>query len=107
MLAFDLGIVVLIALALPGEAKRVLSALGIYTAGVVILSGVVLDPSLIDTAPLTLARFDLVPALFVLAAVLARDRARSATGPLLISLGAAVKAFPLLLYPALLRGERR
>ena len=107
MLAFDLGIVVLIALALPGEPKRVLSALGIYTAGVVILSGVVLDPSLIDTAPLILARFDLVPALLVLAAVLARDRARSASWSLLISLGAAVKAFPLLLYPALLRGERR
>ena len=71
MLAFDLGIVVLIALALPGEPKRVLSALGIYTAGVVILSGVVLDPSVIDTAPLILARFDLVPALLVLAAVLA------------------------------------
>ena len=107
MLAFDLGIVVLIALALPGEPKRVLSALGIYTAGVVILSGVVLDPSVIDTAPLILARFDLVPALLVLAAVLARDRARSASWSLLISLGAAVKAFPLLLYPALLRGERR
>ena len=107
MLAFDLGIVVLIALALPGEPRRVLSALGIYTAGVVILSGVVLDPSLIDTAPLILARFDLVPALLVLAAVLARDRARSASWSLLISLGAAVKAFPLLLYPALLRGERR
>src|SRR6185312_13673560 len=38
MLAFDLAIVVLIALALPGETGRVLSALGVYTAGVVILS---------------------------------------------------------------------
>jgi hypothetical protein len=107
MLVFDLGIVVLIALALPGDPKRVVSALGVYTAGVVMLSGAVLDPSLIDTAPLILARFDLVPALLVLAAVLARDRARSATWSLLLSLGAAVKAFPLLLYPALLRGERR
>jgi hypothetical protein len=107
MLAFDLGIVVLIAMALPGDSRRVLSALGIYTAGAVILSGVVLDPSLIDTAPLVLARFDLVPALLVLAAVLARDRGRSASWSLLLSLGAAVKAFPLLLYPALLRGERR
>jgi hypothetical protein len=107
MVVFDLGIVVLIALALPGDPKRVVSALGVYTAGVVMLSGAVLDPSLIDTAPLILARFDLVPALLVLAAVLARDRARSATWSLLLSLGAAVKAFPLLLYPALLRGERR
>ena len=59
MLAFDLGLVVLITLALPGEARRVLSALGVYTVGVVILSGAVLDPSLIDTSPLILARFDL------------------------------------------------
>ena len=105
MLAFDLAIVVLIALALPGSATRVLSALGVYTAGVVILSGVVLAPSLIDTAPLILARFDLVPMLFVLAAVLARDRDRSATWSFLLSVAAGVKAFPLLLYPVLLRGE--
>ena len=107
MLAFDLAIVILIALALPGEPKTVVSALGVYTVGVVTLSGAVLDPSLIDTAPLVLARFDLVPALLVLAAVLARERARSATWSVLLSLGAAVKAFPLLLYPALLRGERQ
>src|SRR4029077_2877399 len=106
MLAFDLAIVVLIALALPGDARRVLSAVGIYTAGVVILSGVVLDSSLIDTGPLALDRFDLVPTLFVLAAVLARDRGRSATWSGLLSVGVAIKAFPLLLYPALLRGER-
>jgi hypothetical protein len=106
MLAFDLGIVVLIGLGLPGDEKRVLGALGIYTAGVVILSGVMLDPSLIDTGPLALSRFDLVPALFVLAAVLARDRGRSATWSGLLSLGAAIKVFPLFLYPALLRGER-
>lgn len=106
MLVFDLAIVVLIALALPGDTRRVLSAIGVYTVGVVILSGVVLDPSLIDTGPLILTRFDLVPALFVLAAVLARDRARSATWSALLSVGAAIKAFPLFLYPALLRGER-
>jgi len=106
MLAFDLGIVVLIALGLPGDAKRVVSALGIYTAGVVILSGVVLSPSLIDAGPLALQRFDLVPALFVLAAVLARDRGRSAAWSGLLSIGAAIKAFPLFLYPALVRGER-
>jgi Glycosyltransferase family 87 len=106
MLAFDLAIVLLIALALPGNPWRVLSAIGIYTVGVVLLSGVVLGPSLIDTGPLILARFDLVPTLFVLAAVLARDRGRSATWSALLSIGAAIKAFPLLLYPALARGER-
>jgi hypothetical protein len=106
MLVFDLGIVVLISLALPGDTKRVLSAIGIYTVGVVILSGVVLDRSLIDYGPLALQRFDLVPTLFVLAAVLARDRGRSATWSALLSVGAAIKAFPLFLYPALLRGER-
>ena len=107
MLAFDLAILLLIALALPGDTRRVLSALGVYTVGVVTLSGVVLSPSLIDTAPLILSRFDLVPMLFVLAAVLARDRGRSATWSALLSVAAAVKAFPLLLYPVLLRGETR
>ena len=106
MLAFDLAIVVLIAFALPGDTRRVLSALGIYTVGVVILSDAVLDPSLIDTGPLVLSRFDIVPALFVLAAVLARDRGRSATWSGLLSIGVAIKAFPLFIYPALLRGER-
>jgi Glycosyltransferase family 87 len=106
MLAFDLAMVVLIALALPGDVRRVLSAMGVYTVGVVMLSGVVLDPSLIDTGPLILNRFDLVPALFVLAAILARDRQHSATWSALLSIGAAIKAFPLLLYPALARGER-
>jgi hypothetical protein len=107
MLAFDLAIVAMLALALPGDPRKVVSALGIYTVGIVMLSGVVLDPSLIDTAPLALSRFDLVPALLVLAAVLARDAGRSATWSAFLSLGAAVKAFPLLLYPALLRGETR
>jgi hypothetical protein len=106
MLAFDLAIIALLALALPGDARRVLAAIGIYTAGVVALSGVVLDRSLIDYGPLALDRFDLVPTLFVLAAVLARDRGRSAAWSGLLSVGVAVKAFPLLLYPALLRGER-
>ncbi len=106
MLAFDLAVVVLIAFALPGDTRRVLSALGIYTVGVVILSDAVLDPSLIDTGPLVLSRFDIVPALFVLAAVLARDRGRSAAWSGLLSVGVAIKAFPLFLYPALLRGER-
>jgi Glycosyltransferase family 87 len=106
MLAFDLAIIVLIALALPGEMGRVLSALGIYTVGLLTLSGVVLSRSLIDYGPLALDRFDLVPTLFVLAAVLVRDKGRSATWSGLLSVGVAIKAFPLLLYPALLRGER-
>lgn len=107
MLGFDLAIVLLLALGLQGDRRRVWSALGVYTVGVVALSGVVLGDSLIDTAPLALARFDLVPAFCVLAAALARQRGRSATWSVLLSTGAAVKAFPLLLYPALLRGERR
>jgi Glycosyltransferase family 87 len=107
MIAFDLAIVLLLALALPGDRLRVLGALGIYTLGIVALSGIVLADSLIDEAPLALSRFDLVPAFLVLAAVLARDRGRSATWSVLLSLGAAVKAFPLLLFPALVRGERR
>jgi hypothetical protein len=74
--------------------------------GLLTLSGVVLDRSLIDYGPLALDRFDLVPTLFVLAAVLARDRGRSATWSGLLSVGVAIKAFPLLLYPALLRRER-
>jgi hypothetical protein len=106
MLAFDLAMIVLIALALPGDAKRVLSALGVYTVGVVILSDVILDASLIDVGPLALQRFDLVPTLFVLASILARDRRRSATWSGLLSVGVAIKAFPLFLYPVLLRGER-
>jgi hypothetical protein len=106
MLAFDLAIVVLIALALPGDTRRVLSALGIFTVGAVILSDVVLDSSLIDIGPLILNRFDLVPTFFVLAAILARDRGRSATWSGLLSIGVAIKAFPLFLYPALLRGEK-
>src|SRR4051794_22265010 len=106
MLALDLAILVLIGLALPGDTRRVLSALGIYTVGVVILSDVVLDNSLIDIGPLILNRFDLVPTLFVLAAILARDRGRSATWSGLLSIAVAIKAFPLFLYPALLRGER-
>jgi hypothetical protein len=106
MLAFDLAIIVLIALALPGDARRVLSAIGIYTVGVVTLSGVILDRSLIDYGPLALDRFDLVPTFFVLAAVLARDRGRSASWSALLSVGVAIKAFPVLVYPALLRRER-
>jgi Glycosyltransferase family 87 len=106
MIVFDLAIVLLLALGLPGRPREVISALGVYTAGVVLLSGVILDDSVIDQAPLALSRFDLVPAFLVLAAVLARDAARSATWSALLSVATMVKAFPFLLYPALLRGER-
>lgn len=107
MLAVDLALVLLLALGLPGSARQVISALGVYTIGLVMLSGVVLDDSLIDTAPLALSRFDLVPAALVLAAILARDRRRSATWSALLAAATAVKAFPLFLYPALMRGERQ
>ncbi|HEU4979919.1 MAG TPA: glycosyltransferase 87 family protein [Solirubrobacterales bacterium] len=105
MLVFDVAIVLLLALALPGRPREVISALGVYTCGVVLLSGVILDDSAIDQAPLALSRFDLVPAFLILAAVLARDAARSATWSALLSVATMVKAFPLLLYPALLRRE--
>ncbi|HET8592294.1 MAG TPA: hypothetical protein VFL56_01405, partial [Solirubrobacterales bacterium] len=78
MLVFDVAIVLLLALALPGRPREVISALGVYTCGVVLLSGVILDDSAIDQAPLALSRFDLVPAFLIMAAVLARDAARSA-----------------------------
>ena len=106
MLLFDLAIVAVLALALPGAPRQVIAALAVYTLGLLALSGVVLNDSLIDAAPLWLARFDLVPAFLVLAAVLAREAGRSATWSALLAAGAAVKAFPLALYPALLRGER-
>ena len=106
MLAVDLAIVLLLALALrPGRA-RVIGALVVYTAAIVALSGIVFGRSDIDEAPLALSRFDLVPALLVLAAVLAREAGRSATWSALLSIGAGVKAFPLVLFPALVRGEK-
>ena len=107
MIGFDLAIVLLLALALPGDLRRVAGALAIYTAGVVALSGIVLGHSDLERSPLALSRFDLAPALFVLAAVLAREAGRSALWSALLSLGVAVKAFPAALFPALLRGERQ
>jgi hypothetical protein len=107
MLVFDLAIVLLLALALPGDARRVGGALAVYTAGVLALSGIVLGDSDIDRGPLALGRFDLIPAFCLLAAVLARDAARSATWGALLAVGAAVKVFPAAVLPALLRGEER
>jgi hypothetical protein len=105
MLVVDLAIVLLLALALPGSGRRVAGALGVYTLGIVALSGIVLGPSDIDEAPLALGRFDLVPAALVLAALLARERGRSATWSALLSTAVAVKAYPLAIFPPLLRGE--
>lgn len=105
MLIVDLAIVLLLALALPGSPRQVVGALAVYTLGILALSGIVLGASDIDEAPLALARFDLVPALLVLAAVLAREAGRSATWSALLSAGVALKAYPLALFPALLRGE--
>jgi hypothetical protein len=106
MLAVDLAIVLLLALALPGGRREVWSALGVYTLGVLALSGIELGDSDIDEAPLALGRFDLWPALLVLAAVLAREAGRSAAWSALLSSAVALKAYPLALFPALMRGER-
>lgn len=106
MLLVDLGIVLLLALALPGTLRHVGSALVVYTVGIVALSGIVLGGSDLEEAPLALNRFDLWPALLVLAAALAREARRSATWAALLSAGVALKAYPLALFPALLRGER-
>lgn len=107
MLGFDLGIVALLGLALPGGRRQVLGALAVYTLGVVAVSGIVLDGSDIEQAPLVLDRFDLVAALLVLAAVLARDRGLSAAWSALLATATMVKAYPAALFGALLRGERR
>jgi len=104
MIGFDLAIIALLAFGLRASAGRVWGALTTYSAGVFMLSGLLLPDSALD-ASLPLARFDLVPAALVLAAVLARETRRSATWSALVAAAAAVKAYPLLLYPVLLRGE--
>ena len=106
MIAFDLAIVALLAFGLRAGTARVTSSLLVYSAGVFALSGFLLPDSVLD-ASLPLARFDLVPAALVLAAVLARQAGRSATWSALLAAGGAVKGYPLLLYPVLLRGEQR
>jgi Glycosyltransferase family 87 len=106
MLLVDLGIVLLLALALPGTTRHVWAALAVYTLGIVSLSGIVFGGSDLEEAPLALDRFDLWPALLVLAAALAREAGRSATWAALLSAGVALKAYPVALFPALLRGER-
>ena len=106
MMFFDLAIVALLAFALRGDSRRVWGALGVYTVGIIGLSGAgPLPDSDIELAPLGLARFDLAPAALVLAAALAREASRSATWAALLSTAVAVKAFPLVLFPNFLRGE--
>jgi hypothetical protein len=108
MIAADLAIVLLLSFGLGSGRRRVWSVLAVYTAGVALLSTTVVEVGhLVSKDALPLARFDLVPALCVLAAVLAREARRSATWSFLLSLGAAIKAFPLVLFPVLIRGERR
>jgi Glycosyltransferase family 87 len=106
MLLADLAIVVLLALYAPPERR--LPALVVYSAGVLIVSGVgPLPDSAIEEAPLALARFDLVPAALVLGAALARAAARPATWGALLGLGTVVKAFPAALFPVFAPGEPR
>jgi hypothetical protein len=106
MLGFDLSIVLMLALAVRGDRRFVWGALGVYTVGVVGLSGLgPLPDSDIELQPLALARFDLAPAALVLAASLARERGRSATWSALLSTATAVKGYALILYPSFLRDE--
>jgi hypothetical protein len=106
MLLVDLALVALLALAVPGSTRRVVEALGVYTVGLIAVSGVVLWDSTIETGPLALARFDLVPAGLILAALLAREARRSALWGALLGAATAVKAFPAVVAPSMLRGEK-
>jgi hypothetical protein len=84
----------------------VVEALGVYTVALIAVSGVVLWDSTIESGPLALARFDLVPAGLILAALLAREAKRSALWGALLGTATAVKAFPAVLAPSMLRGEK-
>jgi hypothetical protein len=108
MIGFDLALVLMLALGLGGSPPRRWAALGVFTLGIGLLTGgSFLPDSAIEAAALPLARFDLAVAALVLAAVLAREAARSAIWSASLATGTAVKAVPALLYPFLLRGERR
>jgi hypothetical protein len=108
MIGFDLAIVLMLALGLRASPARVWGALVVYSIGLFALSDMFMAESEIgDGSPLALARFDLAPAAFVLAALLAREAGRSATWSALLATGTAIKAFPGLLFPVLLAGERR
>ncbi len=106
MLGFDLMIVALLAFGIRAGPGRVIGALAVYSLGILFLSGILAPDSDLD-ASLPLARFDLVPAALVLAAVLAREARLSATWSALLAVGTAVKAYAALLYPVLWHAERR
>jgi Glycosyltransferase family 87 len=107
MLGADLAIVVMLAAGVRGRSRRVLAALGAYSLAVALLLVRVRPGFDLDTGTLLLHRYDVIPAALVLGAALARQADRSATWSALLSVGAATKAFPAALFPALLRGERR
>ena len=107
MIIAGVAIIWMLALLLPGGRREIWGALGVFVAGVIALSGFgPLPDSDIDGTALSLARFDLVPAAFVLAACFARAARRSATWGAMLGIGTAIKAFPLLLLPGFTRGER-
>jgi hypothetical protein len=107
MILFGLAIVAMLALLVKGGRKEVWGALAVFVLGVVFLSGLgPLPDSDIDGTALALARFDLAPAAFVLAACFARMAMRSATWGAMLGVGTAIKAFPLLLVPSFAKGER-
>lgn len=95
MLAFGIGICVLLAWALRSNPRLMWEALAIFTIGLLCLGR------------LPTNRFDLAPAALALAAVLGREAGRSGLWGALAGAGAAVKAFPLALIPILAAGERR
>jgi Glycosyltransferase family 87 len=106
MLMSDLAIVVMLAAGVRGRSRRVLAALGAYSIAVALLLVRIRPGFDVDIGTLFLHRYDVIPAALVLGAALARQAGRSATWSALLSIGAAAKAFPAALYPALLRGER-
>lgn len=107
MLATDLAIVALLAAGVRRRQRTVLAALGAYSLLVALLLVRIRPGFDVDTGALLLQRFDLLPAALVLAAALARQAGRSATWSALLSIGTAVKAFPVALFPVLLKGEQR
>ena len=107
MILFGIAIVAMLALLVKGGRREVWGALAVFVLGVVFLSGLgPLPDSDIDGTALALARFDLAPAAFVLAACFARMASRSATWGAMLGVGTAIKAFPLLLVPSFAKGER-
>lgn len=107
MIVFGIAIIAMLALLVEGGRREVWGALAIFVLGVVFLSGLgPLPDSDIDGTALALARFDLAPAAFVLAACFARIATRSGTWGALLGIGTAIKAFPLLLVPSFSKSEQ-